>query len=506
MELTSHFPVSVKLNDLPFSAPPRQAAAGWVPLKAKNGYRVRVVPTTLLYADADPSARADAERLLAKPAVAIVATSQLDELEGELANGRIDVLVVDTGMLGSLWVNWLTAAVARWPDLPIVITAARTNDADSLLALRAGAAGFVAKPFEGAELLLAVENGISSAQVSAQAPPSQFHSSTPGHKSTGTPMVGESSAMSEVESLVRRAATSTATVLIRGESGSGKEVIARRIHELGPRREGPFVKVHCAALPEPLLESELFGYEKGAFTGATARKPGRLEIAEGGTLFLDEIGDISAAIQVKLLRVLQDKEYERVGGTRTIRANVRFEAATHRSLEEMMRRGEFREDLYYRLNVISIVAPPLRSRPEDIEALARHFCRIFGAQNGKPQLGIVPEAMRILRAQPWPGNVRQLQNFVERLVVFAEADAIDLGLVTAELTAMGGASQPKAPAEVDFGVSVFELDEVVRRAERRALEKALRKSGGNRTIAARILGVSRRTLYNKLEEHGLTNV
>jgi len=406
-------------------------------------------------------------------------------------------------VLGAQWQVWLSAAVGKWPDLPIVITAIGVGDSDSYVALRAGAAGFVSKPFEGPELRLAVDNGISSAELSAGGSPSQYCHACSIQEPAGTPMVGNSAALREVDALVRRAATSTATVLIRGESGTGKEVIARRIHELGPRRTGPFVKVHCAALPEPLLESELFGHEKGAFTGATSRMPGRLEIAEGGTLFLDEIGDISAATQVKLLRVLQDKEYERVGAARTIRADVRFVAATHRSLEDMLRSGEFREDLYYRLNVIPIVAPPLRSRPEDIEALVHHFFRIFGAQNGKPHIRIEPEALQTLGAQPWPGNVRQLQNFIERLVVFAETDEVALQLVQSELRAVGAIAQPKAPAEVDFGISVFELDEVVRRAERRALENALRKSGGNRTVAARILGVSRRTLYNKLEEHGL---
>jgi two-component system, NtrC family, response regulator AtoC len=463
------------------------------------------VPTTILYADFDAKAVAQAERLLAKPNVTTVTVPHLADVDREVATGRIDVLVLDVALLGTTWLDWLGEAVVRWPDLPIVLTARSANEADSLAALRAGAAGFVGKPFEDAELRLAIENGISSAELAAIAPPSQCGQIVSSRELAGTPMVGDSLPIREVTSLVRRAAASMATVLIRGESGTGKEVIARRIHELSPRQRGPFIKVHCAALPEPLLESELFGHEKGAFTGATARKPGRLESAEGGTLFLDEIGDISLAIQVKLLRVLQDKEYERVGGTRTIRADVRFVAATHRALEEMLRRGEFREDLYYRLNVISIVSPPLRARTDDIAELTYYFCKIFGAQNGKQQLCIAPEAVDVLRAQPWPGNVRQLQNFIERLVVFAETNEIGQQLVKSELRAVGAVTEAKAPAEVDFAISVLELDEVVRRAERKALEKALRKSGGNRTIAARILGVSRRTLYNKLEEHGLVS-
>lgn len=460
------------------------------------------MPITILYADSDAQAVAQAKGVLTAAGRTVVIALDLEAVEREIASARIDVLVVDTGLIGAKWSAWLHDVAVRMPDVPIIVVASEMSEEDSLTALRIGAAGVVLKPFESSELQLAVENGVSSAELAAVAPPSQCAPQATCREPVGTPMVGESAPMREVMSLVRRAASSTATVLVRGESGTGKDVIARRIHELSPRGRGPFVKVHCAALPESLLESELFGYEKGAFTGANSRKPGRLEIAEGGTLFLDEIGDITLATQVKLLRVLQDREYERVGGTRTVRADVRFVAATHRPLEQMLQRGEFREDLYYRLNVIAIVAPPLRTHAEDIDALVQHFGKVFGISNSKPDIRVAPEAIELLRKQPWPGNVRQLQNFVERLVVFAETNEVNAKLVETELAAMGR-MQPKSPAEVDFSVSVLELDEVVRRAERRALEKALVKSGGNRTIAARILGVSRRTLYNKLEEHGL---
>jgi DNA-binding NtrC family response regulator len=460
----------------------------------------RVVPAAILYLDADPAAPS-AVRTLAALAHRVHHAVDLSGFEREMAGGCIDVAVVDTSVIGTGWLAWLAEAGRRWPDLPVVLLSSGGGEEDSIAAVRAGAATFLRKPFDPVELLMAVQNGVSTAEHSAAAPPPTGIERTV--EAAGPAMVGTSQAMREVNNAVRLAAASKATVLVRGESGSGKEVIARRIHALSPRAAGPFVKVHCAALPEALLESELFGHEKGAFTGATSRKPGRVEIAEGGTLFLDEIGDISAAIQVKLLRVLQDKEYERVGGTRPIKADVRFVAATHRPLEDMIRKGTFREDLYYRLNVVSIVAPPLRARPDDIDSLARHFCQILGAQNGKPGLRLSPEAIQILRRQPWPGNVRQLQNFVERLVVFAESDEIGPAPVLAELAA-GSRAQPETKgAELDFTISVLELDEVVRRAERKALEKALQKAGGNRTVAARILGVSRRTLYNKLEEHGL---
>jgi two-component system, NtrC family, response regulator AtoC len=462
------------------------------------------VTPTILFADADPDATALATRTLADAGFAVRHVVDASGLEDQVGSGSIDVLVADVALPGSSGLGLLGTTARRWPDLPVVLIGQGATGVDSVSAIRAGATGFVEKPLDPAELLLAVRKGVAAAELLADAPPPSVAVPASAGREAGTLMVGDSEPMRDVHGLVRRAAASTATVLIRGESGSGKEVIARRIHEIGPRSHGPLVKVHCAALPEQLLESELFGHEKGAFTGATSRKPGRVEIAEGGTLFLDEIGDISAAIQVKLLRVLQDKEYERVGGTRTLQADVRFIAATHRPLEEMIRRGEFREDLYYRLNVIPIVAPPLRSRPDDIEALALHFARGFGEQYGRPGLHLAREAIALLRRHSWPGNVRQLQNFVERLAVFAETDEIALAGVEAELRGLcgdgaAGTSGPE-PSLMSTGLN---LDEVLRRAERRALEKALRKADGNKTVAARILGVSRRTLYNKLEEHGL---
>lgn len=247
--------------------------------------------------------------------------------------------------------------------------------------------------------------------------------------------------MHEVLTLIQKAAGGNATVLIRGESGTGKELLAKRVHELSQRSAGPFVKVHSAALPEQLLESELFGCEKGAFTGANSRKPGRVELARGGTLFPDEIGDISAATQVKLLRILQEREFERLGGTETLKADVRFVAATHKPLEQMVGRGEFREDPYYRLNVIPIHALPLRERPDDIAALVEHFCKTISRANEKPPVTIDSAGMKILEEYDWPGNVRQLQNFIERLIVPTENPKIPPGVVRREigrLRMMGG--------------------------------------------------------------------
>jgi two-component system response regulator AtoC len=299
-----------------------------------------------------------------------------------------------------------------------------------------------------------------------------------------------------------------ATVLVRGESGTGKELVARLVHDLSQRRSGPFVKVHCAALPDQLLESELFGYERGAFTGAAARKPGRVELSQGGTLFLDEIGDISPQTQVKLLRVLQDRQYERLGGTQTLRADVRFVTATHRDLEAMVRQGTFREDLFYRLNVVTLTVPPLRARRSDIEMLALHFCESLARENGRRAVLFDADALQLLSEQSWPGNVRELQNFIERVVVLATKPRIGRQDVARELGRGAGAlalaeAEGLAPT-IDMQQSTLELMHALRKAERRALERALVASGGNKNRAARLLGISRRSLYYKLEEHALT--
>jgi two-component system response regulator AtoC len=319
-------------------------------------------------------------------------------------------------------------------------------------------------------------------------------------------LIVASRAMQEVRTLVGKAARGTATVLIRGESGTGKEVAARSIHELSSRRAMPFVKIQCASFPDSLLESELFGYEKGAFTGATARKPGRIEIAHGGTLFLDEIGDITPAMQVKLLRVLQDRDFERLGGTDTIHVDVRFVAATHRDLDAMVRSGEFRADLFYRLAVVPLWLPPLRTRRDDIEPLAVHFCEVASTLNARPSLRITGEALKLLRRQRWPGNVRELQNFVERLVVLSDSDTIDVADVVREQALQPTfLTQPTSDASVTAPrLAGGSLEKERREAERRALASALERAKGNRTLAARVLGVSRRTLYNMLDEHGVT--
>jgi two-component system response regulator AtoC len=269
----------------------------------------------------------------------------------------------------------------------------------------------------------------------------------------------------------------------------------------------PFVKIQCASLPDALLESELFGYERGAFTGAWSRKTGRMELAQGGTLFLDEIGDITPAMQVKLLRLLQDRQFERLGGNETVQLDARIVAATHRDLETMIQRGEFRADLYYRLAVVTLWMPPLRTRRDDIEPLARHFCTTFAKANGYPEVTFTDDAVKLLRRQRWAGNVRELQNLVERLVVLAEGPTVGAAEIARELSGQPTfATQPTSPTtiiEEQPKTADGSLQLERRRAERRALKQALEDSGGNRTLAAKVLGISRRALYNMLDEHGV---
>lgn len=307
-------------------------------------------------------------------------------------------------------------------------------------------------------------------------------------------IIGTSAIMQEVYKKVGRVAPTNATVLITGESGSGKELIAKVIHSNSPRREGPFIKVNCGALPEGLLESELFGYEKGAFTGAVARKPGRFELADRGTIFFDEVGELPPALQVKLLGVLQEREFERVGGTETIKVDVRIIAATHRNLEEMVRRGLFREDLYYRLKVVPIHVPPLRERAEDIPLLIDYFLRRFAAETHRNPPPVTAEAAALLRDYPWPGNVRELANALERAVIMSG------GVIgVSDLPGLAPGDAPTHPVIPESGT----FREIMHGVERQVIARALKACGGSRVKTAQALDISRRALLYKIEEHGL---
>jgi two-component system response regulator AtoC len=409
-----------------------------------------------------------------------------------LDSQAVDVVVTDLRMPGMDGMALLGRVSRSWPEVPVIVLTAYGSIQLAVETMKSGAADFIVKPFDRDEVLFVIRKALASASRNEHpTPPSDQLS-----------LIGESAAMAEVKDTIRRAAAGVATVLIRGETGTGKELVAHAVHRQSRRSSKPFVKLNCAALPDSLLESELFGHEKGAFTGAVSRKPGRIELAHGGTLFLDEIGDVPLTTQVKLLRILQERELERVGGTETVKVDVRFVAATHRDLEGLVAAGSFREDLFYRLNVVPLEVPPLRARSGDIIVLARHFAAAAAQANGRVGCVLDSQASELLAAQPWPGNVRQLENFVERLIVLYDGPKVLREHVERELTREATRERPRAPSP-DLRAPP-KLDAQRRDAERDAVVEALARAGNNRSLAARLLGVSRRTLYNKLEELGLS--
>jgi DNA-binding NtrC family response regulator len=357
-------------------------------------------------------------------------------------------------------------------------------------AMKRGAYDFLAKPVNLDRLELLLTRALAERQLGVE---NQRLRAQLDSKYGFANIIGTSPAMQAVFDTIRHVAPTKATVLIQGESGTGKELVARALHQASPRREGPFVPVHCAALAPTLLESELFGHEKGAFTGAVERRRGRFEMADGGTLFLDEIGEIEPSLQVKILRVLEERAFERVGGSETVTVNVRLVAATNKDLRQLVADGKFREDLFYRLFVVNLTLPPLRERDGDIVLLTQHYLKTLAAENGKSVPTLTAEAMDALTAYSWPGNVRELRNVIERMVVLNSTGKLNLDDVPA--TVRQGAH--------DSGRDATRAGRVLRDAERQLIEDALRQHRGNRTKAAQHLGISRRTLHRKLNEFGL---
>jgi DNA-binding NtrC family response regulator len=381
---------------------------------------------------------------------------------------------------------WLLDQVTReLPGLPVVVMTAHGTIPIAVEAMRKGARDFLTKPFRDDELRASVERALANS-----APEERGADLESG-------LVGDSEPMAKVRALITRVAKTQASVLLLGESGTGKEVAARAIHRESTRASAPFIAVHCAAIPESLIESELFGHEKGAFSGAVTRKPGRFELAHLGTLLLDEVGELPLSMQVKLLRFLQEQRFERIGGTESVQVDVRVIAATHRDLRAMVAAGTFREDLYYRLHVLPIELPPLRERPGDIELLTREFLARFKQEHARPNLRLLPDAQSLVVQQPFPGNVRELANLIERLVVLSERDDV----TAADLVALLGNGQ--AVTSGALADAAANLVQSRHDAERLAIANALRRTNNNRSLAARMLGVSRRTLYNRLAALGL---
>jgi DNA-binding NtrC family response regulator len=400
----------------------------------------------------------------------------------------------------------LREALREDPDLPVVMITAHGTVDTAVEALKTGAFDYLTKPFDKDEVRQIVAKALRTRHLAGQEA-SQSPNLVPGARFG---IIGSASGLNEVYSVLERVADSPTTVLITGESGTGKELVARALHDHSSRRGKPFIKVNCAAIPKELIESELFGYERGAFTGAVSSKPGRFELASGGTLFLDEIGEIPIEMQVKLLRALQESEFERVGGIKTIRVDVRLVAATNRELKKLIAAGSFREDLFYRLNVVSIRLPALRERVSDIPLLTEHFLTKFNERLKKSVLGLEPAALEALTAYGWPGNIRELENVMERAVLFCDGQQLTADNLPQEVRGDGSATTPLPPYVSSPPVNLSGeagLKEHVKvamsRLERDIVSRALAQTNGNVTHAARLLKISRKGLQLKMKELGL---
>jgi len=399
-----------------------------------------------------------------------------------------ELVLTDQRMPNLSGLALLKAVRAVNPEIAVIVMTAYGNIETAVEAMKGGADDYLTKPLHLEELLHKIQRIGERQRLYAEN--RELRAALESrHRIEG--IIGDSGQMLEVISLVRRVAASEATVLIRGESGTGKELIAKAIHYAGPRAARALIRVNCAALPEALLESELFGHEKGAFTGAVATRKGRFELADGGTLFLDEIGDLPLHLQAKLLRVLQEREFERVGSNQTLKVNVRILSATHRDLEALIKSGRFREDLYYRLNVVTIVLSPLRERRQDIPALMDHFLNQFAEKNGKAIRGFTHDARQALLRYDFPGNVRELENLIERAVVLTRNEVI------------GRSDLPLTLEESEEKTNKENLTAAVEGLERRMIKEALTRAGGIQTRAADLLGITERALRYKLKKYGL---
>ena len=432
--------------------------------------------------------------------VVIEAAGEAEALE-QLRQARPAVVLTDLKLLDGDGFGVLRAAKELDAQVPVVVMTAYGSIQDAVLAMKEGAMDFLAKPVDPDHLLLLVERAIAQQRMSTE----YILLKEELAERRGAPrIIGEDPQLRQVTQQLHRAAATDTTVLIEGESGTGKELFARALHALSPRADGPFVAINCAAIPETLLETELFGHEKGAFTGASQRKPGRFELAHRGTLFLDEIGELPLALQAKILRALELKNFERVGGTQSITVDVRLVAATNRNLKARVAERQFREDLYFRLSVFPIQVPPLRERADDVVILARHFVGKFSREINKPPLTFTDSAIEELRAYPWPGNVRELQNCIERAVILCDGDTIHPRHLNLSFR------QPTAPTavspweQIDLSGSMADtVRRVTAEVERRKVEQALKEAGGNKPRAAELLQMPLKMFTVKLKELGI---
>jgi two-component system response regulator HydG len=446
----------------------------------------------VLIVDDDASHRRMLEAVLEAEGYILHQAADGEEAIAAVEDQFYDVILMDVRMGKVGGIEALQRIKELSPGIPIIIMTAYASVSTAVEALKSGAYDYLTKPLEIDELKILVAKALLHRELEKE---NLYLKERLGDRFDFANIIGRSPAMTELFETLALVAPSEATVLIVGESGTGKEIVANAIHQNSPRSERPFIKVNCAALPETLLESELFGHERGAFTGASAKKQGRFHLAHTGSIFLDEIGEMAPATQAKILRVLQEREFEPLGSTRTVKVDTRVIVATNKDLEEEIQKGHFREDLYYRLNVVRVEVPPLRRRREDIPLLADFFLKQYAEKNRRLIKGFTPRAMDLLMRHAWPGNVRELENVVERAVIMTRGDMIspdDLPDTIRELDK----EAEKVGVDLTPGKSLKEV-------EREMILRTLEETGGNRTHAADILGISRRTLQLKLKEYGV---
>jgi two-component system nitrogen regulation response regulator GlnG len=469
---------------------------------------------TVLLADDDAAIRMVLNQALTRAGYEVRPTGNLSTMWNWASRGEGDLLITDVALPDGNAFDIMPKIKKLRPDLPIVVMSAQNTFMTAIRANEVGAYEYLPKPFDITEVLSVVARALADAKKPAAA---GRQAEEPGET---MPLVGRSAAMQDIYRALARLMQTDLTLMSSGESGTGKELVARALHDFGKRRNGPFVAINMAAIPRDLIEAELFGHEKGAFTGATARSSGRFEQAEGGTLFLDEIGDMPMDAQTRLLRVLQEGEYTMVGGRTPIKSNVRIVAATHRDLSQMIRQGLFREDLYYRLNVVPIRLPPLRERTDDISDLVSHFLRA-AQRDGEPVKTVAPEAIRLMQNYSWPGNVRELENLVRRLSALYADESISREIVQSELNISDRQSVAQASGPVDVSTAVEThvaqvlkehepnlppaglYDRVIDKVEAPLLAMVLNACGGNQIKASELLGLNRNTLRKKIRAHNI---
>ena len=447
----------------------------------------------ILVVDDERSLREFLEIFFRREGYAVTTAAGVEEAQLAVASDDFDVVISDVQLAGASGLELLRGVKEAAPDTVVIMITAFATTENAIEAMKQGAYDYITKPFKVDELRLVIEKALEKKLLADenQRLRTALRSRTPS-------LVGSSEAMRRVHDLIAQVATTKTNVLVTGESGTGKELVARGIHDLSERRDKPFIAVNCGAIPENLLESELFGHVRGAFTGAVSNKPGLVETADGGTLFLDEIGELPQSLQVKLLRLIQEKTLRRVGGNNDQRVDVRIVAATNRDLQAEAQAGRFREDLYYRLNVIQIALPPLRERMEDVPVLVQHFLEKYRRELGKHVTNLSPAAMEKILAHPFPGNVRELENLIERAVALARGPVLDTDVLPGSV--LERSASARAPAPPAAGSN---LDEILASYERGLLTDALQRAGGVKKRAARLLGISFRSFRYRLEKLGL---